>query len=168
METQTEVSTSARGLKIIYLSFHPPCLIAHLFHPMFRNTSKYNSQNKTHSLFTRSTNKESWVPIMYQALETSQNMKLWRRHTSCLPESFFENFLFVYLFLWLHGEACRILIPWPGIKPTPPALEDRVSTTGPQRNFPFHNFKICDEERKAQGKNNNPSWCIFVRLDFIP
>ena len=34
--------------------------------------------------------------------------------------------------LWFFGpEACGILIPQPGIKPTPPALEGEVSTTGP-------------------------------------
>ena len=32
------------------------------------------------------------------AAETSQNMKLWRRHTSCSPESFFKSFLFIYFF----------------------------------------------------------------------
>ena len=28
-----------------------------------------------------------------------------------------------YLFIWPHCEACGILIPWPGIKPVPPAVE---------------------------------------------
>ena len=28
-------------------------------------------------------------------------------------------------------EACRILVPWPGIKPTPRALEGEVLTTAP-------------------------------------
>ena len=30
--------------------------------------------------------------------------------------------------------ACRILVPWAGIKPVSPALEDRFLTTGPQGN----------------------------------
>jgi len=34
-------------------------------------------------------------------------------------------------FIWLHCAACRILVPRPGIKLTPPALEDEVLTTGP-------------------------------------
>ena len=32
---------------------------------------------------------------------------------------------------WLFDhKACGILAPWPGIEPTPPALEDEVLTTG--------------------------------------
>ena len=38
-------------------------------------------------------------------------------------------FCFVY---WFFGcEACGILVPWPGIKPTPPTLEGKVLTTQP-------------------------------------
>ena len=33
---------------------------------------------------------------------------------------------------WYFGyQACGILAPQPGIRPTPPALEDEVLTTGP-------------------------------------
>ena len=33
---------------------------------------------------------------------------------------------------WFYGqEAWRVLAPWPGIKPAPPALEGKVLTTGP-------------------------------------
>ena len=28
-------------------------------------------------------------------------------------------------------EVCGILVPWPGIEPATPGLEDEVSTTGP-------------------------------------
>ena len=32
---------------------------------------------------------------------------------------------------WLFGpKACGILTPWPGMEPTPPALEGEVLTTG--------------------------------------
>ena len=33
-------------------------------------------------------------------------------------------------------EACEILAPQPGIKPTPPALEGEVLTTGLRGKFP--------------------------------
>ena len=34
--------------------------------------------------------------------------------------------------LWFFGfKVCRILAPWPGIKPTSSALEAKVLTTGP-------------------------------------
>ena len=39
-------------------------------------------------------------------------------------------FFFVCLFVFGH-DACGILTPQPGIKPTPPALEGKVLTTGP-------------------------------------
>ena len=33
---------------------------------------------------------------------------------------------------WLFGqEVCSSLTPWPEIKPTPPALEDKALTSGP-------------------------------------
>ena len=41
---------------------------------------------------------------------------------------------FCFLCFWCFGhEACEILTPWPGIKPTSPALENEVSTAGPTR-----------------------------------
>ena len=40
---------------------------------------------------------------------------------------------------WFFGrEACGILAPRPGIKPTPPALEGEVLTTGPPEESPSH------------------------------
>ena len=36
-----------------------------------------------------------------------------------------------YVFGFLGCEACGILVPRPGIKPAPPALESEVLTTGP-------------------------------------
>ena len=35
------------------------------------------------------------------------------------------------VFWSLGPEACGILVPWPGIRPTPLALEGQVPTTGP-------------------------------------
>ena len=37
------------------------------------------------------------------------------------------------LFWSLGPEACGILVPWPGIRPAPLALEGQVPTTGPPR-----------------------------------
>ena len=31
--------------------------------------------------------------------------------------------LFFFVFFWLHRVACGILVPQPGIKPAPPAVE---------------------------------------------
>ena len=32
-------------------------------------------------------------------------------------------YLFIFIFFWLHSVACKILVPQPGIKPMPPAVE---------------------------------------------
>ena len=34
-------------------------------------------------------------------------------------------FNFIYLFIWLYRAACGILVPQPGIEPTPPEVEAR-------------------------------------------
>ena len=34
--------------------------------------------------------------------------------------------------------ACGLLVPWPGIEPSSPALEDRVLTTGPPGKSQIH------------------------------
>ena len=44
----------------------------------------------------------------------------------------FVTILLLFFMFWIFGqEACGILVPWPGIRPTPPALESEVLTTGP-------------------------------------
>ena len=36
-----------------------------------------------------------------------------------------------FMFQFLGHQACGILVPWPGIEPTPPGVEGKVLTTGP-------------------------------------
>ena len=49
----------------------------------------------------------------------------------------FVKILLLFYVFWFFGcEACGILAPWPRIKPTPPALEGKVSTTGPPGKSP--------------------------------
>ena len=44
---------------------------------------------------------------------------------------------------WSFGyEARRILAPQPGIKPTPPVLEDKVLITGPPGKSPGYILKL--------------------------
>ena len=85
--------------------------------------------------------KQSWFKVFFIeniVLESfSQGYKL-----NCVPQSFCVDILirsisnvtvfgkrvcFVCLFsiFWLHHEACRILVPLPGIKLTNPAVEVR-------------------------------------------
>ena len=49
-------------------------------------------------------------------------------------------FLFYVLgsfFFFFGQKACGILVPWPGIEPTTPAMEGEVLTTGPPEKSPF-------------------------------
>ena len=55
--------------------------------------------------------------------------------------------LFSLMFWFFGHEACGILVPPPGIKPAPPALEE-VLTTGPQGS-PYGLF--LNEKNKLQG-----------------
>ena len=44
---------------------------------------------------------------------------------------------------WVFGnEACGILAFWPGIKPTPSALEGEILATGPPGKSPLASFKM--------------------------
>ena len=43
------------------------------------------------------------------------------------------NIASIFMFWFFGPQACRILVPWPGIEPVPPELEGEVSTTGPPR-----------------------------------
>ena len=46
------------------------------------------------------------------------------------------------MFLFFGWEACNILVSWPGIEPTAPALEGEVLTTGLPRTSPETVFLI--------------------------
>ena len=56
----------------------------------------------------------------------------------------FILFMFIYLFLifWLRHAACGILVPQPGIKSRPPALEVQSPTYWTTREVPLLTFKI--------------------------
>ena len=44
------------------------------------------------------------------------------------------------MFCFFVPKACGIPVPWPGIEPTPPALEGKVLTTGPPGKSPASPF----------------------------
>ena len=61
-------------------------------------------------------------------------------------------------------NACEILVPWPGIEPTSPAMKGRFSTTGPPRKFLFSPFcslfpltHIQGNQGSSAGTVRNPS-----------
>ena len=44
----------------------------------------------------------------------------------------FLHYYFCFVFRFFDGESCGILAAWPGIKPSPPALEGKFLTTSCQ------------------------------------
>ena len=62
---------------------------------------------------------------------------------SLVPSMLLQMALFNSVFFWLHCEACRILIPWPGIKPVnelPLQWQHRLFTPGLLGQSLFHCF----------------------------
>ena len=84
---------------------------------------------------------------------TQERNPLWLLPFSSVIKSHFQIFKVYYDFLSLYWtcnniapvlsfgffgqEACGILVPWPGIEPTPPAEEGKVLTTGPPEKSQF-------------------------------
>ena len=58
---------------------------------------------------------------------------------SCLSCVMWNHFLVVCVLSWF--VVCGILVHWPGIKPTSPALQGEFLTTGPPGKSLKHNFK---------------------------
>ena len=84
------------------------------------STSSFRCQLKCHQLRSCL---GSHAPLFFEKLLIS--WKCW-----ILPRN--GLFCFVLLFaFWPCHSACRILFPWPGIKPRPMALKMSVLTTGP-------------------------------------
>ena len=65
---------------------------------------------------------------------------------------------------FLVQEACVILVPWPRIKPVPPALEGELWTTGPQKSLNSLNEQ---GTRKYQGlvKVHLRNWVFIGNLN---
>ena len=65
---------------------------------------------------------------------------------------FITILLLFYVFGFFGHEACGVLAPWPGIKPTTPALEGEVLTTWP----PGRSLENNVDKGQAAGKNGFP------------
>ena len=49
------------------------------------------------------------------------------------------DFIFIYLFIWPRGVACRILVPQPGTEPVPPAVKAQSLNHWTARELPPQN-----------------------------
>ena len=72
------------------------------------------------------------------------------------------HFIIFYFYFWLFCTACRTLVPWPGIKPWPKAVEVQNPTHWITRQLPcntfYKNFSItCHPSTiPQQNKQTNP------------
>ena len=77
-------------------------------------------------------------PLQYSCLENPMDRGAWWATVHRIAKSWTQlstlnllKYCFCFMMFWLFDlEACGILAPWPGIKPTSPVLEDRILTTG--------------------------------------
>ena len=53
-----------------------------------------------------------------------------------------SSLLFWFFIFWPHHAACRILVPWPGIEPTPSAVKVWSPNHWTSREFPVFIFKM--------------------------
>ena len=51
-------------------------------------------------------------------------------------------FIYLFLFYFFDWVACRILVPWPGVEPMPPAVEAWLPDHWTAREVPSSQFKI--------------------------
>ena len=115
---------------------------------IYKHQSLGNTDPKKIHLYSQ---KISLVPQTFQIPREGNGKGWWVVPSSSPPSTpsltpstsfqllFLKN---IYLFIWLPWllvaarglscpVACGILVPWPGIEPTSPALEGRFLTTGP-------------------------------------
>ena len=71
----------------------------------------------------------------------------------------------VFFFFWLHLPACGILVPRPGIEPTPSELKHGVLTTGPpgkswqntfQRDWCLWDLRVLMSSSRVDGESQAP------------
>ena len=85
------------------------------------------------------------------------------------------QYCFCFMFWFFGRQACNILTPWPGIKPTPPALEDKVLTTGPPGKSHSYRFLMIFfiKLRKFLSipesllRVSNMNWCWILSNTFL-
>ena len=74
------------------------------------------------------------------------------------------QFYFIFLFLWLHHVACRILVPWPGIEPEHPAVEAQSPNHWTTRELPpTFQLLITTLLRQYQWKWKISDWIIKMK-----
>ena len=66
------------------------------------------------------------------------------------------NIASVFMLWFFCPKACWILAPWPGIEPTPPALEGEVSTTEPPGKSPYQELSTWSVPPHLQAVHENP------------
>ena len=79
---------------------------------------------------------------------------LWRLNEIIYTVSTIQHILFQMSLFFFLGAACRILVPWPGIKPVPPAMEAQSLNHWTTREVP----QISPFHRKNTGQIGDLSY----------
>ena len=66
-------------------------------------------------------------------------------------------FLF-YVLYFFYLKACGVLVPWLGVKPALPALEDEILTTEPPGKSPSDSFK-----HRTEVSNKSSLQSVYLR-----
>ena len=65
--------------------------------------------------------------------------------------------------------ACKILVPWPGMKPEPPAVEARSPNHGTAREFPSGSLLSRDFSKRQFRNSGSRAFLFFdVIYNFFP
>ena len=80
--------------------------------------------------------------LRYLHLDGSQAFKL--NMTNICINIYIHTYIYVCVcvFFWLHCAACRILVPWLGIKPLPSAVEVQNLNHWTARKVPQHDYYV--------------------------
>ena len=81
--------------------------------------------------------------------------------------AFFLFFVFVF---WLHSEACRILVPQPGIEPAPSAVRVQSPNHWTAREFPvasLRHWKAFEVKEESTGQAGEEGKAVINSLGFI-
>ena len=63
-------------------------------------------------------------------------------HETLWSNIFFTHSIIFFFFFWPHWMACGILVPWPGVKSAPPAVEAWCPNHWTTREFPIKEIFI--------------------------
>ena len=79
-----------------------------------------------------------------------------------------KEFLIFFIFIfWPHCKACGILVPWPGIEPTPTALEAWSLNHWTAREVPEERISLKEKKKKKNPHNHKENKFLIDKFYHI-